>query len=136
MNLQEQITRIQSMMGVINEKLEDIQGTPLYHHTTESRALSIMNSDMMRGTKPDDDMISGQTSKAAQPTSTQGSSGSRQSAIGTGVSSIPIGIGSSSTPVRAQTSVPSSVIQQPSTAVSGSVGSSIGTHSVYESSAG
>ena len=40
-----------------NESLEDIQGTPLYHHTTESRALSIMNSNMMRGTRPDDDII-------------------------------------------------------------------------------
>jgi hypothetical protein len=40
-----------------NESIDDIQGTPLYHHTTESRALSIMNSDMMRGTKPDDDIL-------------------------------------------------------------------------------
>lgn len=40
-----------------NESINDIQGIPLYHHTTESRALSIMNSDMMRGTKPDDDIL-------------------------------------------------------------------------------
>ena len=40
-----------------NESIDDIQGIPLYHHTTESRALSIMNSDMMRGTKPDDDIL-------------------------------------------------------------------------------
>ena len=39
------------------ESLEDIQGTPLYHHTSESRALSIMNSDMLRGTRPDDDIL-------------------------------------------------------------------------------
>ena len=42
---------------VLTESIEDIEGTPLYHHTTESRALSIMNSDMMRGTKPDDDIL-------------------------------------------------------------------------------
>ena len=41
----------------INESLEDIQGMPLYHHTTESRALSIMNTDMLRGTRPDDDIL-------------------------------------------------------------------------------
>jgi len=40
-----------------NESIDDIQGIPLYHHTTESRALSIMNTDMMRGTKPDDDIL-------------------------------------------------------------------------------
>jgi len=40
-----------------NEILQDIQGTPLYHHTTESRALSIMGSDTMKGTRPDDDII-------------------------------------------------------------------------------
>jgi hypothetical protein len=40
-----------------NESIDDIQGIPLYHHTTESRALSIINSDMMRGTKPDDDIL-------------------------------------------------------------------------------
>lgn len=39
------------------ESIDEIQGTPLYHHTTESRALSIMNSDMMKGTRPDDDII-------------------------------------------------------------------------------
>jgi hypothetical protein len=41
----------------INESLEDIQGMPLYHHTTESRALSIMNTNMLRGTRPDDDIL-------------------------------------------------------------------------------
>ena len=41
----------------LNEILQDIQGTPLYHHTTESRALSIMGSDTMKGTRPDDDII-------------------------------------------------------------------------------
>jgi len=48
---------VKSCDEVITESIEDIQGTPLYHHTTESRALSIMNSDMMRGTRPDDDII-------------------------------------------------------------------------------
>ena len=48
---------VKSCDEVITESIDDIQGTPLYHHTTESRALSIMNSDMMRGTRPDDDII-------------------------------------------------------------------------------
>jgi hypothetical protein len=51
-NLQEQINRIQSMMGIISEKLEDIQGTPLYHKTSTIRGIDIMNSDSLRGTLP------------------------------------------------------------------------------------
>jgi hypothetical protein len=51
-NLQEQIYRIQEMMGVISEKLEDIQGTPLYHKTSTSRGIDIINSDSLRGTLP------------------------------------------------------------------------------------
>jgi disulfide oxidoreductase YuzD len=54
MNLQEQISRIQSMMGVISEKLEDIQGTPLYHKTSTSRGIDIINLDSLRGTLPSD----------------------------------------------------------------------------------
>ena len=45
MNLQEQINRIKSMMN-LNEKLEDIQGTPLYHKTSISIARKMLtNSD-------------------------------------------------------------------------------------------
>jgi hypothetical protein len=48
---------VKSCDEVLSESIEDIQGTPLYHHTTESRALSIMNSNMMRATRPDDDIL-------------------------------------------------------------------------------
>ena len=51
------LRNVKSCDEVLSESLEDIQGTPLYHHTTESRALSIMNSDMMRATRPDDDVL-------------------------------------------------------------------------------
>ena len=57
MNLQEQISRIQSMMGIISEKLEDIQGTPLYHTTSTSRGLKIINSDTLLGTKPSNEYL-------------------------------------------------------------------------------
>ena len=57
MNLQEQISRIQEMMGVISEKLEDIQGTPLYHKTSTSRGLSIMDSDSLIASKPSDEYL-------------------------------------------------------------------------------
>ena len=49
MNLQENIRRIREMMN-LNEKLEDIQGTPLYHKTSTNRGLDIINSDSLRGT--------------------------------------------------------------------------------------
>jgi hypothetical protein len=52
MKLQEQILRIQSMMGVINEKLEDIQGQPLYHRTSTSNGLLIMESNTLKGVEP------------------------------------------------------------------------------------
>ena len=45
MNLQEQISRIKSMMGIISEKLEDIQGMLLYHLTSTDNGLKIINSD-------------------------------------------------------------------------------------------
>jgi hypothetical protein len=57
MNLQEQISRIQSMMGVISEKLEDIQGTPLYHKTSTSRGLKIMDSDSLITSRPSDEYL-------------------------------------------------------------------------------
>jgi hypothetical protein len=52
MNLQENILRIKEVMGIISEKLEDIQGTPLYHKTSTIRGIDIMNSDSLRGTLP------------------------------------------------------------------------------------
>ncbi len=44
MNLQENIQRIQEMMG-LNEKLGDIYGTPLYHITSTNRGLKIIDLD-------------------------------------------------------------------------------------------
>ena len=41
-----------SFENVLTEKLRDMIPSPIYHHTTEERALSIMNSDMLIGTKP------------------------------------------------------------------------------------
>lgn len=40
------------LKDVLLEKLRDMIPSPIYHHTTEERALSIMNSDMLIGTKP------------------------------------------------------------------------------------
>ena len=40
------------LKDVLLEKLRDMVPSPIYHHTTEERALSIMNSDMLIGTKP------------------------------------------------------------------------------------
>ena len=57
MNLQEQISRIQSMMGIISEKLEDIQGTPLYHKTSTKTGIKIIDSDSLIGTKPSDEYL-------------------------------------------------------------------------------
>ena len=51
MNLQENIQRIREMMN-LNEKLEDIQGTPLYHKTSTNRGLDIINTDSLRGVLP------------------------------------------------------------------------------------
>lgn len=51
------LRNVKSCDEVITESIEDIQGTPLYHHTSESRSLSIMNSDMLRGSRPDDDIL-------------------------------------------------------------------------------
>ena len=56
-NLQEQISRIKSLMGVISEKLEDIQGTPLYHKTSTSRGIDIINTDSLRGVLPSGDYL-------------------------------------------------------------------------------
>jgi len=57
MNLQEQLNRIQEMMGIISEKLEDIQGTPLYHKTSTKRGIKIIDSDSLIGTKPSDEYL-------------------------------------------------------------------------------
>ena len=35
------------------EKLNDIEGSPLYHHTSEERAMSIMDQNKLRGSVPD-----------------------------------------------------------------------------------
>ena len=51
--LNENINRIKQVMG-LSEDLSDISGTPVYHHTKEHRAVSIMKSDSLIGTKPDD----------------------------------------------------------------------------------
>ncbi len=42
---------------MINEKLDDVSGTPLYHHTSEERALSILNQNKLRGSLPDEDYL-------------------------------------------------------------------------------
>ena len=39
------------------EVLNDIIGVPVYHHTFENRAVSIIQSNSMMGTKPDDDLL-------------------------------------------------------------------------------
>jgi len=57
MNLNENIHRIKQMMGVISEKLEDIQGTPLYHKTSTSRGIDIINTDSLRGVLPSGDYL-------------------------------------------------------------------------------
>jgi hypothetical protein len=49
MILQEQISRIKSMMGIISEKITDIKGTPLYHITSTDRGLKIIESDTLLG---------------------------------------------------------------------------------------
>ena len=39
------------------EILNDIIGLPVYHHTFENRAVNIIKSNSMIGTKPDDDLL-------------------------------------------------------------------------------
>ncbi len=56
MNLQENIQRIKEMMN-LNENLEDIQGTPLYHKTSTNRGLDIINSDSLRGVLPSEEYL-------------------------------------------------------------------------------
>ena len=57
MNLQENIQRIREMMGAINEKLDDIKGTPLYHKTSIRRGMDIINTDSLRGVLPSGDYL-------------------------------------------------------------------------------
>ena len=38
-----------SFENIISEKLRDMVPSPIYHHTTEERALGIMNSNMLKG---------------------------------------------------------------------------------------
>ena len=56
MNLNENIHRIKEVMG-LNEGLSDITGTPIYHNTFPSRAIQIMKSDSLIGTKPFDELL-------------------------------------------------------------------------------
>jgi hypothetical protein len=42
----------------IVERVEDIEGAPLYHHTSEERAINIMNQDKLRGSLPSDEYLS------------------------------------------------------------------------------
>lgn len=57
-NLQENISRIKEMMG-LNEVFDDIVGVPLYHKTSTSRGLDIINSDALRaGSLPSGDYLS------------------------------------------------------------------------------
>lgn len=41
----------------LNERFEDIQGTPLYHKTSTNRGLDIINSDSLRGVLPSGDYL-------------------------------------------------------------------------------
>lgn len=45
------------LKDVLLEKLRDMVPSPIYHHTTEDRAMSIMDSNMLLGTKPFDEII-------------------------------------------------------------------------------
>jgi hypothetical protein len=58
MNLHEDINRIKEVMG-LNEVFDDIIGIPLYHKTSTSRGLDIINSDALRaGSLPSGDYLS------------------------------------------------------------------------------
>jgi hypothetical protein len=56
MNLQESIRRIREMMN-LNERLSDIQGTPLYHKTSTNTGLKIIDSDSLISFKPSDEYL-------------------------------------------------------------------------------
>jgi hypothetical protein len=45
------------LQNILLESLKDMLPSPIYHHTTEERALSIMNGNMLIGTKPFDEII-------------------------------------------------------------------------------
>lgn len=45
------------LKDVLFEKLRDMAPSLIYHHTTEDRAMSIMDSNMLIGTKPFDEII-------------------------------------------------------------------------------
>ena len=58
MNLQENVLRIKEVMG-LNEVFDDVKGIPLYHKTSTSRGLDIINSDALRaGSLPSGDYLS------------------------------------------------------------------------------
>jgi hypothetical protein len=58
MELNEHIYRLKQLMGVITERMNDIQGTPLYHKTSTNRGLKIIKSDSLIGSLPSDDYLS------------------------------------------------------------------------------
>ena len=45
------------LKDVLLEKLRDMVPSPIYHHTTEDRAMSIMDGNMLIGTKPFEEII-------------------------------------------------------------------------------
>jgi len=45
------------LQDVILEKLIDMLPSPIYHHTTEDRAFGIMNSNMLIGSKPFEEIL-------------------------------------------------------------------------------
>ena len=47
----------EKQLSTLLEALEQIEGTPLYHHTSEERALSIMKQDKLRGSLPSEDYL-------------------------------------------------------------------------------
>lgn len=57
MNLHEDIQRIKEMMGIISERLSDINGVPLYHKTSTERGMKIIMSNSLIGTKPSEDYL-------------------------------------------------------------------------------
>ena len=44
-------------MKMIIERVDDVVGSPLYHHTSEKRALDIMSQDKLRGSLPSSDYL-------------------------------------------------------------------------------
>ena len=45
------------LQDILLEKLRDMVSIPIYHHTTEERALGIMNSNMLKGSKQYEEVL-------------------------------------------------------------------------------